>query len=140
MYKTKNMKIPKDRARALKYYSPLYLLMLFLISVLFTSDLSLSYLNMSLDTYGYVNLALFTYGMPLLLVVTCLYAVHKGYLIYKYKHTPPASIPTFKDEESVESKCPMCIFVLSLLFLAFSIYMLYFGHNVFIDIYYIKNT
>jgi len=136
------MNIPKDRVRALKYYSPLYLLMLFLflLSVLFRSNIPLSYLNISLYTYGYVNLALFTYGMPLLLVAICIYAVRKGYLIYKYKRIPPINIPTFKDEKTVESKCPICIYILSLLFLVFSLYILYFGHNVFLDIYYIKNT
>ena len=136
------MIITKDRARAAKYYSPLILLMVFLLlfSFIFRTDVPLSYLSISLETYGYINLALFTYGLPLLLVVICLYAIHKGFLIYKYKLIPPTDIPTFHDEETTETKCSICIYLLSLLFLVFSLYMLYFGHNLFLDIYYIRNT
>ena len=136
------MNIPKNRSGAINYYLPLYLIIIFifLLSLLFTTELAQSYLNISNNINSYINLALVTYCMPVLLIVVCLYAVHKGFLIYKYKYNPPLNIPVFKQTESKKSKCPVCFFALSIFFLLFSLYMLYFGHNVFIEIYSFKNT
>lgn len=136
------MIIKQNRSKAIYYYLPLIITFttVAILSLIFTSEPIYTSLGYSEEQIGFINLAIFTYGLPLCLFVSTIYATHKGFSIYKYKHTPPMNLPVFKNTESKPVKCPLCLYILSLLFLLFSIYMVYYGHNVFIDIFTSKGT
>ena len=134
--------IPKQRVKALKYYSPL--LLLIVIILIFTSITSsenaATYLNTTKKQISYLSLSIFTYGLPFCLFIVSLYAAVKGFNVYKYKFNPPKNIPVFMSTETKLSKCPVCIYGLSIAFVLFSLYLIYYGHGVYNEIYNTKNS
>lgn len=80
---------------------------------------------------GYVNLAIFCYGLPMLLFLVCMYALHAGISVYKYKVTPPPNIPALTTVAPKPSKYPQCLLLITLLFSLGSMYAVYYGHNLY---------
>jgi len=134
--------ILRQRLKAFKYHSPLIFLVAFVMAcaLLFSSDVATTYLNIKKNEAAYLSLFVFTYAFPFCLFIGSMYAVIKGYYVYKSKFNPPKNIPAFINAKTKISKCPSCIFVASIVFLLFSLYLMYFGHGVFNEIYSAKNT
>lgn len=134
--------IPKQRLRAMKYYSPLliFIALFSILSFIASAESAHEYLTMTQIDVALLNLAIFTYGMPLLVFIVCIYAVIKWFNVYKYRLNPPPNLPLFKDTISKTPKCHICLFILSILCLLFSMYLVYFGHGVYNEILSNKST
>ena len=138
----KTITIPKQRLRAIKYYSPLfiYVFFYFTLSLLARTKSVPEYFGVIKSDVAFFHLALFTYGAPLLMFLLCIYIFNLGLNVYKFRQNPPPNIPVFKDTIAKTPKCPVCFFIICIIILVFSIYLVYFGHGVYGEILNKKST